>query len=325
MTVFEKDQLQKLQDWNSLLDIPVGVELVLAEHREDKQIEAVGKALEKAAPKLRIERGENESGLPGLQLKKNIRFSALPLQKEFEPFIQALSYLGGSPPELPEGIQSKLDKINVPVMLKLYIALACPHCPAMVKNVIPLAFHCPNIHLDIIDGTLFSQEAQQDSVMSAPCLILDDDFRWTEYVDAEEITDMITQRDPSRLGARTLRTILENGDAEWLVDQMIEKGEIFSSFYQLLLHETWSVRLGAMVVVEDLGERAPEIAQTMCPVLMDAFEKYGVTVQGDILYALGEAGSPRTQDWIKSILPSLEHEDLIDAAEDALESLESRI
>lgn len=325
MSVFEKHQIEKISSWNEQLNHSVKLELVLTDHAEGKQIEAVGQALEQTAPNLSIERVKADTGLPGFRIKENILFSAFPLQKEFDPFMEALSFLDGSLPELPENVRQDLDAVSMPVMLKLYIALACPHCPAMVKTVIPLAVHCKNIFLEIIDGSLFTEKAQADNVLSAPCLILDDDFRWTEYVDSLEITDMLTQRDPSRLGARTLKTILENGDAEWITDQMVEKGLVFESFYKLLLHETWSVRLGAMVVVEDLGERAPEIAASMCPVLIDAFKKHDISIQGDILYALGEAGSEETLDWIKNVLPTLEHEDLIDAAKDAMETLESNV
>ncbi len=46
-------------------------------------------------------------------------------------------------------------------------------------------------------------------------------------------------------------------------------------------------------------------------------------MQGDILYALGEAGNDETKDWISKKRLSIEHPDLIEAAEDAIESLDS--
>ena len=160
--------------------------------------------------------------------------------------------------------------------------------------------------------------------MSAPCLILDDDFRWTGSVPAQEIVKMITSRDPSQLSAKTLKTILEQGDAAWIARQMVKKKKIFDAFIKLLVHETWSVRLGAMVVIEELVETDPDIAALLCPPLIDLFDGKDIPIQGDILYALGEAGDRKTKKWISEKLPKLEHQDLIDAAAEALDSLESK-
>ena len=76
-----------------------------------------------------------------------------------------------------------------------------------------------------------------------------------------------------------------------------------------------------MVVIEELAETDPDLAASMCPVLIDLFDKKNVPIQGDILYALGEAGTMETREWIRTKLPRLEHPDLIDAAKDALDSL----
>ncbi len=189
----------------------------------------------------------------------------------------------------------------------------------------PLALYCKNISFHIIDGSLFPKTAQKDGVMSAPCLILDDDFRWTGSVQPQEIIKMITDRDPSQLSAGTLKTILEQGDAAWITQAMIKNKGIFDAFFKLLLHETWSVRLGAMVIVEELAETDPGLAASLGPVLTNLFDEKDVPIQGDILYALGEAGDLETKKWIQTKLPELEHPDLIDAAKDALDSLKTKL
>ncbi len=325
MPIFDQETTRMIRTWNQDQEQDVNLKLILADLPENEQFISIGNELENIAEKLTLTQTKKENTLPGFGLNENIVFSALPLQKELKPFLGALSQISTNVTTLSREIKDKLDEIKMPVSLKLYIALACPHCPAMVETAIPLALYCKNIHLEIIDGSLFTQKAQQDKVMSAPCLILDDDFRWSQYVESMEIVKMITGRDPSQLGAQTLKIILEDGDAQWLVDQMINKGSVFENFYKLIFHETWSVRLGAMVVVEELCAKAPELSSTMCPVLIESFNSHDITVQGDILYALGESGSGKTQSWINEILPSLTNQELIDAAEDALESIESRI
>nr|NJM04111.1 hypothetical protein [Desulfobacula sp.] len=160
--------------------------------------------------------------------------------------------------------------------------------------------------------------------MSAPCLILDDGFRWTGAVTAHEILHMALHRDPAQLSAESLQTLLEQGDASWITRQLVEKNQIFDNFTALLLHDTWSVRLGAMVIVEDLCESAPELAARLCPILMASFDEKDIPVKGDILYVLGLAGDEDAGEWIRARLPSLDHRDLADAAQDALETLASK-
>ena len=326
MQKFDKQSTNLIQNWDQTLlesvKNQVTIKLLTTDHVENSQFINFTKTIIDITSKLIIESEKSEKDLPCFQLKENITYSALPLAKELEPFLEALSQINSSDSQLSGPILQSLDNINIPVSLKLYIALECPHCPKVVRTVIPLSMACKNIHLQIIDGTLFPETAQKDGVMSAPCLILDDYFRWTGDVSAQEIIKMITERDASQLSSVTLKNILEEGDASWIAGQMMEKKKIFDNFIKLLLHEIWSVRLGAMVIVEELAETDPELAVGICPKLIDLFDEQNVPVQGDILYALGEAGSDETKKWIKEKLATLEHQDLIDAANDALETLD---
>ncbi len=326
MPIFNSHSTSLIRNWDQTTKNQVKIKRLTTLHAEENQFINFTDQVSSMTSKLVIESEKGEKKLPGFLLKENVTYSALPLEKELEPFLEALSQIHGSQamlsgPALSEPIRQALDKIDIPVQLKLYIALQCPHCPNVVRTVIPLAFYCKNIHLHIIDGSLFPGTAQKDKVMSAPCLILDDDFRWTGSVMAEEIIKMITSRDPSQLSARTLKTILEEGDASWIAQAMIKKGKIFNAFIKLLLHETWSVRLGAMVVVEELAETEPKLAASLCPLLIDLFDEKDIPIQGDILYAMGEAGDLETKKWIQTKFPKFEHPDLIDAATDALDTL----
>ncbi len=321
MQKFDEQSTSLIQNWDQAIKDQIKIKLITADHIENNQFLNFTKKLLDTAPKLIIESEKGEKELPCFMLKENITYSALPLSRELTPFLEALSQIDSNEIRLSDSILQSLDKIDIPVSLKLYIALECPHCPNVVKTLMPLAMVCKNLHLHIIDGTLFPETATKDGVMSAPCLILDDDFRWTGEVSAQEVIKMITDRDPSQLSAVTLKNIIEQGDASWIAGQMIEKKKIFDGFIKLLLHEVWSVRLGAMVIVEELVETDPELAAKLCPKLIDLFDTKDVPVQGDILYVLGEAGSSETKKWINNKITTLEHQDLIDAANDALDTL----
>ena len=292
------------------------------EHLEQKTFETFARRWQEVSDSISWINGSRPADLPGFFLKKNILYSALPLERELAPFLKGLDAL--DQPSLGDGIRNTLDHIEVPCRLTLYIAQQCPHCPGMVERLIPLAAACENIHLHIIDGSLFPEKAQEDKVMSAPCLILNDDARWTGAVAEEEILDMIVNKESMDLDTKALKTILEDGRAEWITERMQASGQLFKGFAGLLLHDTWSVRLGAMVVVEALVENSPALCADLEKILVDAFSTRDVPVQGDILYALGEIGTPDTRDWIAAHQAALSHEDLKDAAEEAIQSIEER-
>lgn len=292
------------------------------EHPEQKSFEAFARQWQEISASISWTDSGQPTDLPGFFLKNNILYSALPLERELSPFLKGLDAL--NKPDLDDGIQKTLNTIKEPCRLTLYIALQCPHCPGMVESLIPLAAACERIHLHIIDGSLFPEKTQKDKVMSAPCLILNDDARWTGAVAEEEIVDMIVNKESMDLNTMALKTILEDGRAEWITERMLVANRLFKGFSGLLLHEIWSVRLGAMVVVETLAEKAPALCADLEKILIGAFSTRDVPVQGDILYALGEIGTPDTRDWITAQQETLSHADLKEAAEEAIQSIEDR-
>lgn len=76
-----------------------------------------------------------------------------------------------------------------------------------------------------------------------------------------------------------------------------------------------------MVVVEALAEKAPALCSDLEKILIEVFSTKDIPVQGDILYALGEIGTPTPGDWIAAQQEALSHEDLKDAAKDAIQSI----
>lgn len=325
MTLFDAKSQSLIKAISLDRKIQTQIQVITTGHIEDSRFISLSGELSALIPAVSIRQEKKEDGLPGLQLNGNIMFSALPFEKELEPFLKALLHLSGKGPVLPEGLQKALVQISIPVRLTLFIALHCPFCPKVVETVLSLALNCPKIHLHIIDGTLFPEAAEKQGVMSAPCLILEDEFRWTGQVSDEEILNMIIHRDVSRLSAGTLQTILEKGEAGWIARQMTARNMIFDGFVALLLNDTWSVRLGAMVIVEELCDLAPDLCATLCPILMERFDGTQIPVKGDILYILGLAGNKIEAEWIRQKMDTLEHQDLKDAAKDAMDTLEEKM
>lgn len=294
-----------------------------SDHSASPMFESFLTALTEKIPQLTFKNESDEKDLPALMVNENITFSAIPQGKILTSFLSCLFQTASTPSALSSKTLAHLNKIDIPVLLKLYIANTCPHCPGVLETVLSLAAASPRIHLTVIDGTLFPDAAAKEGVMSAPCLILDD-FRWTGSVTAEEIAAMMVDRDPSLLSTASLRMILEEGKAEWIAEKILDRNKIFPGFIGLVTHPIWSVRLGAMVVIEELSENAPDLARQIVPNLLDAFEKADIPTKGDILYALGEVGDGAVRETISGMMDALENADLKEAAQEAIESIEER-
>ena len=312
-----------------------------SDHEQEPLFDAFCQALSHEIPRITVRIDSDKKELPALTLGENITLNTIPQGKIFTSFLKVLSWLyvdtitnkkngTTSPPtalsSLPL-ISSKtakhLSAMEVPVSVKLYIANTCPHCPGVLETILSLCVASPHIHLTVFDGTIFPDVAAKDNVLAAPCLILDD-FRWTGSVTAEEVTGMMLNRDPSALSTASLRMILEDGKADWIAREMEKKKQIFPGFIGLVTHKIWSVRLGAMVVIEELAETTPELTRSMAPALLKAFDGADIPTQGDILYALGEVGDDAVKKSILNMMAGLENPDLKEAAEEAIESIENR-
>ena len=318
-------EIKKIADWAALQNHDHTIFLSCTDHRQQPEFDAFASELTRKTPCVHITAFDRQCRIPTFFLADNIGFSALPLERELPPFLDALTFMT-EPLPLPKDIRKRLEQIVRPCHLTLFIAPPCPHCPDMVRNLIPLAVASKNIFLDIIDGTLFPEMAQKHQVLSVPCLILEPDFRWIGHVDPEEVLTQMIERNPAQLSAETFRQMLEQGEADRVCRQMIQADALFQGFIDLLLHPEWSVRLGAMVVVENLTENASELAARLSPILMKAFDDVSdISIQGDILYALGEVGDQTTRAWIEKKIPVLTHPDLEDAAQEALSAIEDRV
>ena len=189
----------------------------------------------------------------------------------------------------------------------------------------PLALAGDTVHLNVVDGGLFTEEAEADRIQAVPTLILDDGRRWTGSVEFEEVLDAVVHRDPSEMSQATMERIIKEGKADQLTRLMLEKGEIFPPLFDILTHEKWHVRLGAMVVVETLTDEDPTLAGRLVPPLRKRFREAEDGVKGDILYILGISGDADTLAFLKTACAEAESDEIKEAASEAIETISERI
>ena len=263
-------------------------------------------------------KGDDVKQPPFFEVHHGLIYHAVPLGPELEPFLDVLSWSGKVKPPVSESDAAQLERLKIPCFFKLFIAPECPHCPKMVQELAPLVLVNEWVKLTIIDGLLFPEMAEPLGIKSAPTLIFDEGMRWTGQVPLKEILDVVLNQDPSLISALSIESLLGEGQAGLLAHMMMEQGTIFPSFYELLTSEKWSVRLGAMVVMEEIIEQDKPLAEQCVGPLWERFPTLNEQVRGDVVYILGEAGNRDTIVKLETVLSGPYSPETREAAEEAL-------
>ena len=217
-----------------------------------------------------------------------------------------------------------LKQNETPFFINLFITPFCPHCPNVVRDMTRMALDNSNIHLDIIDGLLYENLSKQYRIKSAPTLVYGDNFRWTGQVDMGSVMEALDNENPEFISPKALLAMIEAGRASTVAKLMVERNVVFNSLFTLLMDEKWSVRLGAMVVAEEIGGLCPELAAKLMDRLWQAYETSDGTVKGDIIYLAGVIGDERFVRMLKMLDGDVIGSELEEAVHEALQSLAER-
>ena len=65
---------------------------------------------------------------------KGIKFNGIPAGHEINSFVPALLEMSGNVSKLPDRLLERINKIDKPVNIKVFVTLTCPHCPGAVQK-----------------------------------------------------------------------------------------------------------------------------------------------------------------------------------------------
>jgi hypothetical protein len=321
MTPLEKKQILTLNDVLSK-DIQIG--LVVTEHEKSGSIRQFCDDLIQLVPKVRVieEEGDPDE-VPAIKIHNGLRYQAIPSGTEVAPFIEALKMLDSATAQIDEAINDQLANVDLPTGLIIFVAPQCKFCPQAVRQLLPLPTLNRNIRLTVIDAMLFPELGEKENIQSVPTLILEDQFRWTGSIQVNEIIDVMADRDASMLGPVSLEMMITQGKAGELAEMMLAKEQIFPAFYEVLTHPKWPVRLGAMVVMEELIESNLDLATRMLQPLWERFKKVDNRVKGDLLYIFGQMKCTDLAPRLQAILEGDYDLEVQEAAQEALDRIRS--
>jgi len=303
----------------------VRLSLVRTEGPQSRAIEAFIRDLSELAPRIAVEERTGRAGeLPGICIGGSWRLHLVPEGMELDPFLDLLSALDKGEADIRDDIRGMLKNHPGRIPLTLFVSTHCLYCPQVMRQIAPLPLIHPGIRLTVIDGLLFPDLASAEGIQAVPTLIGEGGVRWTGQIRLGAVIETLVQNDEGRFSREILEQMITDGNAGPLADRMILAGRLFPALLDVLTSDLFSIRLGAMVVMEDLGERAPDLARTALEPLWEKMSGADETVKGDVVYLIGMLGDPEWVQRLERLIEGGTAPDLEDAVRDALEALSAR-
>jgi glutaredoxin len=318
---------QELETARSTLEAlrkPAVIKVNLTNDDLSKQFRTFIEALATVSRKLQpIYTTYAESAPPTIEITPNLRYMALPGGREMPPFLRSLISRSNGKTSLAERTLSELSKFISSTKLEVMVSPTCPHCPIVVGLVNQLAIASSYLEVTIIDIILFAEFARKYNIRAVPTLVIDGQEQLVGNISEDLLVDKLTNQSPAAFRPDSFRKIVKEGDAEKLAGMMVADGDVYGGALELLADPDWSVRMGMMVVLEEVAMRSPDVVQRAYPYLVDLLNHGDANQRGDMAYLLGIIGDGRVLDPLKMLLNDMNPE-VAEAAFEAVQKIQER-
>jgi glutaredoxin-like protein len=129
--------------------------------------------------------------LDGTGAYKGVKFNGIPAGHEINSFISALIEMSGAQSDIPAEILERIQKIDKPVNIKVFVTLSCPHCPGAVQKAHKIAMLNPNVVGEMIEAQTFPELSNKFNVSGVPKIIINDSLELVGNQPIERFLDQI--------------------------------------------------------------------------------------------------------------------------------------
>jgi len=103
-----------------------------------------------------------------------IRYYGIPYGYEFNTFIENIINVSKGTTNLTEDTKKKLQSLEKPVHIQVFVTLTCPYCPIAGGLAHKFALESDNIRADVIDVGEFPHLGHKYSVMGVPKIVINE-------------------------------------------------------------------------------------------------------------------------------------------------------
>ena len=136
------------------------------------------------APTVVITDGEKYGG--------RIRYVGLPSGYEFSSLVEDIIDVSRRTADVSDEVRAKLDMIDEPVRIQIFVTPTCPYCPRAVRTAHRFSILNENITGEMIEAIEFPEWADRWKVMSVPHIVINEDVQFVgAYPDEQYINYVV--------------------------------------------------------------------------------------------------------------------------------------
>ncbi|MBN2260046.1 MAG: thioredoxin family protein [Clostridiales bacterium] len=103
-----------------------------------------------------------------------IKYYGIPAGHEINSFITGVLEVSGAGEELPAELIARIEGIDKPVNIKVFVTLSCPHCPGAVAKAHKIALLNPLVNAEMVEANTFGELSNKFNVSGVPKIIFND-------------------------------------------------------------------------------------------------------------------------------------------------------
>ena len=286
------------------------------DHPENTRFKKFIEAFASLSDRIRVEVRESAGeDLPAIIVGGQVYYHAIPDKTEFSPFMDAISLSAKDRPSIvfPNGAD-----------LKVIVMPGCIYCPNAVRNAVGFAFSNNGVQVSIIDGMMFQPAIAKFDIKSAPTTIINDQVFLTGVIPENDLIRWVRNTNEKRFSIDDFVTMIKEGNAHKLAGMMIDDGIIYPDFLSLLRDDQWSLRLGAMVVLEDIHEKKPSLIKTVIKEIEQDLFDNDLRNRCDAAFLIGNIGGKDSIPVLESAMAARKEEAFLESLEEAISLIRNR-
>lgn len=118
-------------------------------------------------------------------------YHGTPGGKEINSLIAAICFAGGAAQPLDKRLKKYIESIQKRLEIKIFVSLACHHCPHVVAACQKVAISNPNITADMYDAKLYPDILEKYKVERVPMMVVNDSAVIMGQKSIEEIVNRL--------------------------------------------------------------------------------------------------------------------------------------
>ena len=186
-------------------------------------------------------------------------YQALPSGKEWEPFLDLIKTLTSGKVSLSSDSLETLKDLNEPHLIRVLMTPSCPFCAQAVGLVNQLAAACPLITSWIVDVELFPEWITRYQIKAVPATILGEEIFLSGVIKEKDLVGWLVKLDSHDYEKQLYRNDLLEKRMGQAVERLKRRPQDLPILADLLKAEEFGIKLGAMAVIEQLGEEVPDL------------------------------------------------------------------